>query len=65
MPLEICVNSSVLVSMEIKMTIGYCPKCKEPCTIIFRRSKERKVNGVEIGVMHSKRPMPIPINHSC
>lgn len=65
MLLEICVNSSVLVSMEIKMTLGYCPKCKEPCTIIFRYSRKHEVNGVVIGVIHSKRPMPIPLNHTC
>lgn len=55
----------MLVSKAIKMAMGYCPKCKNACEIIFRYSRKIIVKGVEVGEVHSKKPMPIPVNHTC
>ncbi len=45
---------------------GYCPRCKQPCEIIFRCSRaEKRLDGSEVVVKTKGKPFVIPINHTC
>ncbi len=45
---------------------GYCPKCKQPCEIIFRQSRvERRLDGAEEVIKSKGKPFVIPVNHIC
>lgn len=45
---------------------GYCPRCKQPCEIIFRQSKVNTLaDGTEKLIISKGKPFVIPVNHTC